>query len=87
MFNNDSQQNQALKRVHEAHERITLLLPRLEMAKQRFATAAKPLDSLSELDSDHRLQLASSIRAANQEWEEVTRQIAAALAVINDGGR
>jgi hypothetical protein len=85
MFNNDSHQSEALKRLHEAHEQITLLLPRLEMANQRFADAAKPLDNLSELDSDHRLKLASNIRAANQEWEEVTRLIAGALSIIDDG--
>ena len=85
MFNNHPQQNQALKRLQEARERITLLLPRLEMANQRFADAARPLDNLAELDSEHRLRVAGSIRAANQEWEEVTRLIAVALSIVNDG--
>ena len=66
--------------------RITLLLPRLEMANRRFADAARPLDNLAELDSEHRLRVAGSIRTANQEWEEVTRLIAVALSIITDGG-
>ena len=72
-----------LVRLHKTHEQIALLLPRLDRANKAFAEAARPFVSISDLDFDHRRQLARRIRAANQEWEDVTKLIREALSSLD----
>jgi hypothetical protein len=85
MINDPPPVSDALVSLHEARLRIANLLPRLEQANKAFASAARPLDNLSEMDSEHRLELAKRIRAANQEWEDVTKLIHEALSLLNTG--
>src|SRR3954468_2883561 len=60
-------------------ERLNGLLVRLHEANARCAAAAEPLARLSEMDQDQKAALGRLIRAANQEWDEVTRLIDEAL--------
>ena len=71
-----------LVRLHKTQEQIALLLPRLDRANKALAEAARPLASIPDLDFDHRHQLARRIRAANQEWEDVTKLIREALSSL-----
>jgi hypothetical protein len=88
MSENDAMSNHSnpdeLALTHEVHEQITVLLTKLEQVNKHCADTARPLDRLSELDSEHRRELARNIRAANEEWEEVTRQISEALSLLNN---
>jgi hypothetical protein len=70
--------------AHEVHEQITVLLVKLEQANRNCADAVRALERLAELGSDHRRELARNIRAANQEWEEVTKQINETLLLLNN---
>jgi hypothetical protein len=79
MTNNDLDGSTELARLRGARARINELLPRLQKANEAFAAATLPLAQLSELDSDHRQELAARIRAANREWKEVTDLIHQAL--------
>ena len=72
-----------LARLHDARARIDELLPRLEQVNKAFANVTKPSAGVWELDSAHRRELARRIRAASQDWEDVTRQINEALALLN----
>ena len=76
-------ENDTLVRLHKAQEQIALLLPRLNRANRAYAEAARPLVFISDLDFDHRRQLAARIRAANQEWEDVTKLIREALSSLD----
>ena len=76
--------SEVLGRLQEAGARIDELLPRLEQANKAFANVTRPLDNISELDSQQRQKLAGRIRAANQEWEQVTNQINEALVLLDD---
>jgi hypothetical protein len=79
--------SEALGRLRDARARIDQLLLRLGQANKAFANAARPLDNLSELDSQQRQELAARIRAANQEWEEVTNQINEAIVLLDQSVR
>jgi Na+-transporting NADH:ubiquinone oxidoreductase subunit NqrF len=80
MFDHPRGTSDTLASLQEAQNRLADLLPRLQSANHAFAEAARPLDKLSELDSNQKRQLALSIRAAKQEWEEVTQLIHQVLA-------
>jgi hypothetical protein len=76
-------ESDTLVRLHKTQEQVALLLPRLDRANKAYAEAARPLVSISDLDFDHRRQLAARIRAANQEWEDVTKLIREALSPLD----
>ena len=71
-------------RLHEGRAWIDELLTRLEQANKAFANVTRPLDNISDLDSQQRQQLAARIRAANQAWEQITNQISEALVLLDD---
>ena len=83
MINRGSEGRDELTRLREVRSRIEDLLPRLAQANKAFADATRPLADIADLDSQHRRALAERIRATNQEWEEVTRQINEALAQLD----
>jgi transposase len=56
-------------------ERLQQLIARLHEANLRFSKAAEPLARLPELNGEQRTKLGAQIRAANGEWEEITRLI------------
>jgi hypothetical protein len=56
------------------------LMARLRAANEQFHQAAQRADGLDQMDTAQRGSLAASLRAAEKELEDVTREIAAFLA-------
>ena len=84
MITSRSDGSDALGRLRDARKRLDELLPKLGQVNSAFADVTKPVATVSDLDLEHRRELAARIRAANWEWEEVTDQIKDALALLND---
>ena len=76
--------SEVLGRLQETRARIDELLPRLEQANKAFADVTRPLHNIAELDSQQRQELAARIRAATEEWEQVTNQINEALVLLDE---
>jgi hypothetical protein len=78
-----------IQHLREVRERLTGLIPKLHEAGERCVLSAKPLATLDELDLAKRRELAKTIFAACQEWEEVTllieRTVTSLEAVAKDG--
>src|SRR5437667_6527947 len=66
--------------LHEILLRMELLMPKLAAANKACADAARPLQKLAEMDLAQQRAVAAQIRAAEQEWEAVTRLIDQLLA-------
>jgi len=56
------------------------LMARLRAANEQFHQAASRADGLDQMDTTQRAALAASLRAAEKELEDVTREIDAVLA-------
>ena len=84
MITRRSNGSDALDRLRVARGLLDELLPKLGEVNRAFADVTKPLATVSDLDLEHRRELAARIRAANREWEVVTDQIKHALASLND---
>jgi hypothetical protein len=72
--------------LHEINRRMQSLMPRLTSANQACAEAALPLAHLAEMNPAQKREVAARIRAAEQEWEQVTHlvnQLIAEAAVLS----
>ena len=83
MIPGHSNGSEILVRLHEARAQLAELLPKLAQVNEAFVNVTRPLATISDLDLEHRQKLATRIRAANREWEEVTNRINDALARLN----
>jgi len=75
-----------VQHLREVRERLADLIPKLHEANERCIQSAKPLATLDELNLAQRQELAKSIVAACQDWEEVTIVIQKTIAPLESIG-
>jgi hypothetical protein len=80
MLNRDPASIDTSIALHDINQQMALLMPRLTQANQAFFDAARPLEMRVELDLSQREAVAAQIRAAQQQWEEITHEVAQLLA-------
>ena len=68
--------------VHDAQEKLTDLIPRLDEANRECAEVVRLLDDLSNLDLQQRQNLAQRIRRAYENRDAVTELVDKALASL-----
>ena len=61
--------------IHQLNRRLAELMRRLGDATKAFSEAARPLQTLSELDDDQKAHIGRRLRAAEKELEDVTELI------------
>jgi hypothetical protein len=69
----------ALPLVDQSVKALNNLLPALHQANLAYHQAIEPVARLSEMDGEERRQLMQQVRAANEQWNQITRKIEEAL--------
>jgi hypothetical protein len=80
-------ESDTLTRLKHVNRQLSDLMTKLHSANEAMTEAAGPLDRLDELDSDQRKAVARQIRAAEQQWEQITQLIEQATAKASQLGR
>lgn len=79
---NSQTTNDVVGSLHDVHERIAQLIPKLEEADRECANAARDLAKLGEMSLEQQRQLRERIRAANRERDAVAQRIDEAMSQL-----